>query len=45
MKKIDYDAFIKAVDVVCINCIDAGDDRCKRCAVRKTVDYLKKQNK
>jgi hypothetical protein len=40
MTKEDYDAFIKAVDVVCINCVCMSEETCEKCPVRKTVNYF-----
>jgi hypothetical protein len=44
MTKNDYDALIKAVDVVCLNCVCMSEENCENCPVRKTVDYFRKQN-
>lgn len=43
MTKKDYDAFIKAVDVVCINCVGISEKNCKGCPVRKSVNHHRKQ--
>jgi len=40
MTKKDHDAFIKAVDVVCINCVGISEETCEKCPVRKTVNYF-----
>lgn len=40
--KVDHKEFLKAVDRVCIECLEAVEDSsvCERCPVRKTVDRL-----
>ena len=45
MKQKEREAFLKAVDTVCINCICMSEETCNGCPVRKTVDYFNKQSK
>ena len=40
MKKAEYIKFLEAVDVVCVNCIQLSEEKCKHCPVRMTYDAL-----
>jgi hypothetical protein len=42
MTKEEKEKYLKAVDVVCINCIYKTGDECESCLVRKSVDYYNK---
>ena len=39
MTKKEHEAFLKAVDLVCINCVCMDEETCTGCPVRKSVDY------
>ena len=39
--KKEHEAFLKAVDLVCINCVCLNEQTCENCPVRKTVDYFR----
>lgn len=36
--------FMDAVDTVCLKCICYGEEVCKECSVRKTVDFILSQS-
>ena len=40
MNKAEYIKFLEAVDVVCVNCIQLSEEKCKHCPVRMTYDAL-----
>lgn len=40
MDKQDFNKYFNAVDVVCINCINATEDNCEQCPVRITCDSI-----
>lgn len=39
MSDKEYIEYIEAVDIVCMNCC-FGEDDCKSCPVRKTMDVI-----
>lgn len=44
MTKKEHEAFLKAVDLVCINCVYINEETCTGCPVRKSVDYYNRNN-
>ena len=36
--------FLKAVDVVCMDCAFLSEEMCETCPVRKTVDLMNKKS-
>ena len=40
MKHNEYNNFLDAVDVVCINCVKLSEENCEKCPVRITCDVL-----
>lgn len=44
MDKNDFQKYLNAVDVVCINCIKISEENCEQCPVRITCDSIYKQN-
>lgn len=41
MNKEKLNKFLDAVDIVCSECVEGNDERCKDCPVRHSVDYFK----
>lgn len=43
MNKNDYQKYLNAVDIVCINCTKISEENCEQCPVRITCDLLYKE--
>lgn len=41
MNRKEYDNFLRAVDIVCGECIDMSEKKCNSCPVRVTCDHLR----
>jgi hypothetical protein len=45
MTKKEHEDYLKAVDMVCLNCVYDNDYECGCCMVRESVDYYNRHNK
>lgn len=40
---VDFEKFVDAVNIVCMDCVCGDEETCKNCPVRLSVDYYRKK--